>query len=107
MNTYPLEEQEADLAYYSKQVDKYAKRGDCENAERWRKRLHLLHDAVIIYHERRGLDPDVLNLVRFGFTVAEAKAMVARQDKYHIIPASLLVQIFMRKFQNDLDRRRP
>lgn len=44
--------------------------------------IALLEDAVIIY--------------RLGH--------LRRKDKYHNIPASLLVQTFMRELHNDLDR---
>lgn len=68
--------------------------------------IALIEDAIIVYRIKGRVDSDVLNLMRFGFTIAEAMRMLAREDKYqHTIPASLLVQTFMRKLRDDLDRR--
>lgn len=67
--------------------------------------IDLLEDAVIVYHERRPSEE--VGLMRFGLSLDAATTIIEHRNKYHGIPASLLVPIFMRKLQDDMDRRRP
>ena len=74
-------EAEADLEYLRMKAA-------CANGRQLGKTLAniaLLEDAILIYRLRHKLQ---------------------QEDKYPI-PQSLLVQTFMRKFQDDMDRRRP
>ncbi len=72
-----------DLEYFREKLARMED-GRSFQAMRARAQIALLEDAIKIY---RLVSPP-------------------REDKYqHNIPASLLVQTFMRKLQNDLDRR--
>lgn len=74
-----LPTEEADIAYLRMKAA-------CASGRQLGKTLAniaLLEDAIIIYR----------------------LASPAREDKYHNIPASLLVQTSMRKLRDDLDRR--
>jgi hypothetical protein len=80
MTTNSINSLKLDLAYFQRKVE-----GRLPN-ERERYQIDLLEDAIVVYRLRHKL--------RQG-------------DKYQHIPASLLVQTFMRKLQDDVDRRRP
>ena len=93
-----------DLKYFEGKLERARKSG--HDVGRLEKQIDLLEDAIIIYHETRRPLPDELGLLRFGFS----KGYIVRllTDKYghtNLIPQSLLVQTFMRKLQDDLDRR--
>ena len=94
-----------DLKYFEGELER-ARKSDISSRSRLEKQIDLLEDAIIIYHQTRRPLPDELGLLKFGFS----KGYVVRllTDKYghtNLIPQSLLVQTFMRKLQDDLDRR--
>ena len=94
----------SDLEYFEGKLRRAEKSG--QNVDRLQRQIDLLEDAIIIYHEFRHPSSDELKLLKFGFS----KGYIIRLliDKYeHHIPPSLLVQTFMRKLQDDMDRRRP
>jgi len=97
----------SDLKYFEGKL-KRAQESSGSDTDRLERQIDLLEDAIIIYHETRLPSPVELDLLKFGFS----KGYIVRllTDKYghtHHIPPSLLVQTFMRKLRDDMDRRRP
>ena len=108
----PSPPDESDLEYFQKKLDRALERG--HSAERARKQLELIEDAVLIYKLkrpqpfqgmlRRNTDrgEDALDM----FWDGEWKAIPPPRDSKYSIPSSLMVNIFMRKIQNGrVDRR--
>jgi hypothetical protein len=115
--TFPLSLEEQDLEYFRKNLLRGLRLG--HPTKKLEKQIELLEDAVVIYREHRMtpkqiVENEIMMLVeKFGFTEKEARSF-AQHDKYlkdieslKWIPRSLLVQTFMRKLQNGMDRRRP
>jgi uncharacterized protein YuzE len=93
---------EADLAYFHKKLERGLR---TPSAERIRKQIELLEDAVIIYRLDNGITDDVKEWMKFGFTKEEAAALMHKYRFTHSIPKSFLVQTFMGKLRDELDRR--
>jgi len=77
-------------------------------------RRYAAHKLKIPLTPEQIVENEIMMLVeKFGFTEEQARSL-AQHDKYlkdieslKWIPRSLLVQTFMRKLQNGMDRRRP
>jgi len=74
---------ESDLEYFREKMSQALISG--RQFGKTKAQYELLKDSLVIYHLTQP----------------------ARVDKYHNIPQSLLVNLFVRKLQDGLDRRRP
>ena len=115
--TFPLSPEEQDLEYFRKNLHRGLRLG--HPTKKLEKQIELLEDALVIYREHRMTpkqiaENEILILVeKFGFEEEAARSLI-QHDKYlkdieslKWIPRSLLVQTFMRKLQNGMDRCRP
>jgi len=91
-----------DLAYFNKQL---ARGLAPARARMMKKQIELLEDAVIIYRLDHGITDDVKEWMKFGFTKEEAVVLMHKYRFTHSIPKSFLVQTFMGKLRDELDRR--
>ncbi len=96
-------DEEADLAYFRTKLESGLELTNAKN----KKQLELIEDSIAIYHEHRPPNAEVTDLMKFGFSAEEAESLLDRHKYTHSIPNSFLVQTFMRKLQDGLDRRRP
>ena len=116
--TFPLSPEEQDLEYFRKNLRRGLRLG--HPTKKLEKQIELLEDAIVIYREQRpamkylSLTPneieknDIMVLVeKFGFTEEDAESLIMHNKYVKRIPVSFLVQTFMRKLQNGMDRRRP
>ncbi len=116
--TFPLSPEEQDLEYFRANLRRGLRLG--HPTKKLEKQIELLEDAIVIYREQRPAmrnlswtsdeieKNEIMVLVeKFGFTEEEAESLLKHNKYIMKIPVSFLVQTFMRKLQNGLDRRRP
>ena len=76
-------------------------------AEKASKIINDFKNELRLEENERMLREELSEWTRFGFTQEEAMSLFLHNKYIRRIPASFLVQTFMRKLRNGMDRRRP